>query len=435
MTIPNTALGFRRYAFKIYPSHSQAAVLHDTRFQCADLWDGALEFAEGYREKTGKWPPFKAQGSESFGAQVKPLRDACPEWKALTAMTAHAIIENLVLAHRAFQRRMKELVDHPEVYEAQAAAFQARKGFKPSRRRLAGYPRYKYRDTRQSDSIPLGCMDGPEAPPRDVVRTSGKNGWLLTQNPLQPLSWRLYIKGITAPGETLHLRGELPCDPQRFRNANVLWRNRTWWFSVCTELDCSRDGGAEPTTVRFGLIDEFATVNGHPEILPGLVQSALLGERIDELKAQRDIRFPLGKSLSDEDTVEKRAAGVQIAKLYAKAGRVVRNALHVWTCDLISRSSDLTIITPDLRRQTQSPRGNEESWGANTETASQLNRHVLGQCPGMAIAMLQYKAAEAGIRCDVVKDKTPDIQLGNDLVALGKEQRRGVRRLKNTEEY
>jgi hypothetical protein len=42
----------------------------------------------------------------------------------------------------------------------------------------------------------------------------------------------------------------------------------------------------------------------------------------------------------------------------------------------------------------------------------------------LAVQMLQYKAEEAGIRCDVVKDETPAIAVGRDAVAFGKEVRR-----------
>jgi hypothetical protein len=39
---------------------------------------------------------------------------------------------------------------------------------------------------------------------------------------------------------------------------------------------------------------------------------------------------PLSKTthLTDDEQAEKRAASIQITKLYAKAGRVTRNALH-----------------------------------------------------------------------------------------------------------
>ena len=57
-------------------------------------------------------------------------------------MTATAVAGYLDLAFKAFFRRMKEL-DNPAVYEARAAAFFARRGRRPTRYELAGYPRRK----------------------------------------------------------------------------------------------------------------------------------------------------------------------------------------------------------------------------------------------------------------------------------------------------
>jgi putative transposase len=423
----------RRYLYKLYPTYDQIRRLHQWRVMCGELWDGLLEFSEQEQRRVGKLP-----SAYDLGHHITALRRECPEWAELPQMTEAAIAKHVELAYRAFFRRMKEL-SNPAVYEAQAAAFVARRGRRPTRYELAGFPRRK-NFSKFMNSIPLSHMESHPPTAGKTRGTSGKNGWGLTQNPLQPLSWRLYVKGLTpfkgtAYGDKLHLRGELPCEPERYRNANILWRDGHWWLSLCVELDCSREHGAEPMTVRFDLLDEFASANGLPEILPGLMQTKLLGERIDQLKSERDKQFPRGRRRNDEDKMAMRVASRQIAKLYAKATRITRNALHCWTTDIISRASDLTIIAPDLQREVRTPHGNEQSWGSNTAVVSDLNRHVLGQCPGMAIQMLHYKAEEAGIRCDVVRDKAPSIGVAADLVTVGKRLRRAKRKLKQEEAH
>jgi hypothetical protein len=55
---------------------------------------------------------------------------------------------------------------------------------------------------------------------------------------------------------------------------------------------------------------------------------------------------------------------------------------------------DLTVIKPDLTEHVQTPHGNPRDWGANTEIVSDLNRMARLWCPGMAIQMLSYKAAD-----------------------------------------
>jgi formylmethanofuran:tetrahydromethanopterin formyltransferase len=50
--------------------------------------------------------------------------------------------------------------------------------------------------------------------------------------------------------------------------------------------------------------------------------------------------------------------------------------------------------------------------------------------------MLVYKASEAGIRCNVIPDETPDIAIGEKLVAAGKKLRKLKRALQeNNNEY
>jgi hypothetical protein len=48
----------------------------------------------------------------------------------------------------------------------------------------------------------------------------------------------------------------------------------------------------------------------------------------------------------------------------------------------------------------------------------------------MAVQMLEYKAEEAGIRCDVVVDDSPAIAIGGALVKAGKKLRRSARAAK-----
>lgn len=46
-----------------------------------------------------------------------------------------------------------------------------------------------------------------------------------------------------------------------------------------------------------------------------------------------------------------------------------------------------------------------------------LNRAVRSKAPASAIQMLSYKAAEAAIRCDVVKAEDHEVQIGGELRA------------------
>jgi hypothetical protein len=90
-------------------------------------------------------------------------------------------------------------------------------------------------------------------------------------------------------------------------------------------------------------------------------------------------------------------------------------------------SNVLTVVAPPIKDHTKTPRGDEKEWGAAVKTVSTLNRSTLSYAPAMAVQMLQYKAAEAGIRCDVVTDEAPEIAVGSDIVATTKTLRRARR--------
>jgi transposase len=154
-----------------------------------------------------------------------------------------------------------------------------------------------------------------------------------------------------------------------------------------------------------------------------LVLCQIMLDRADAIKSERDSRYVKGSRRWRQEA--KRAA-----KLQSKAARIRREALHRWSTDIVSGACDLIIHRPAVKEQTASPRGDEKEWGAQVEVVSKLNRHILNQAPAMAIQMLEYKAAEAGIRCDVIQDEAPNIVVGAKLVAAGKSVRKAKRAIK-----
>ncbi len=88
------------------------------------------------------------------------------------------------------------------------------------------------------------------------------------------------------------------------------------------------------------------------------------------------------------------------------------------------------VVAPPVKENTATPRGDENEWGAAVGTVSALNRAVLARAPAAAAQMLAYKAREAGIRCDIINDETPDIAVGEKLVAAGKTIRKAQRAIR-----
>jgi hypothetical protein len=149
------------------------------------------------------------------------------------------------------------------------------------------------------------------------------------------------------------------------------------------------------------------------------------------MQAEHDRRWPRGRYLDDEAKAEHADSATEISRLATRIARKRANALHVWSTRIVERAASLRIVKPaSIREATKSPRGDESNWGAMVETVSKLNRHVLAYAPAMAVEMLKYKAEERGIRCVIIEDDAPNIMVGGELVAVGKQLRRARRAAK-----
>jgi putative transposase len=378
----------RRYLFKLYPTSVQAEQLHLQRKMMVDLRNALKQRIEDTWSREHRMLSYFDLTNE-----ITTLRHECPEWQEIPSVTSHRVAKWLIDAYRAFFRRLKA-------------------GEAP------GYPRWQRRE--RGSTIPLGTMD--------------KTGWRLIQRRDNPLSWQLHYKSVTeikVLQDRIHGRGRLPAKPTDWRNADIIWRDNRWWLSLCVAMPSRREPGRAPVKIAFNLIDCFAEVDGTNEQPPGFDRLPLLQDDVDRLKSERDQRWPRGKARSDAENEAFAAINKEIAQLSAYIARSRRNALHVWTARIIARASDLTIIAPaSIRRETSTPRGTVENWGANVATVSAINRNALSQAPATAVAMLSYKAAEAGIRCDIVTDLEPEIRVGQDLVAAGKTLRRARREIR-----
>lgn len=387
----------RRYVFKLYPTAPQADIFHIQRKMCADLWNAMKQRIEDtYRRERRMLSYFDLTN------EITQLRAECPEWAVVPAVTSQRVAKWLTDSYQAFFRRLKA-------------------GEEP------GYPQWRRRD--QATTIPLGTMD--------------KTGWRVEQRDDNPRSWRLHYKSVSQVKDRttwIHARGRLPDNLQgdpawigEYRNGDIIWRDGAWWLSICVDIEGRRLAGRKSLTVEFDLIDGIAKINGRLEPADDIADMRVLAEDIDRLKSQRDIAFPRGKKLTEQEREQLGDLKIEISRLSAYAARRRKDFLHVFTARLVARASDITLLVPPVKVATKSPRGNAKDWGANVETVSRLNRHVLSFAPAMAIAMLEYKAKEAGIRCDVVRKTETEIAVGEKLVAAGKAQRKSKRAIRRQE--
>lgn len=391
----------RRYQFALYPTPTQAQMLHDHRRMMADLWNALKQRCEDTHRRNSQKAKEDRHSLTFFDLtnELTDLRRECPEWQALTSVTLHRVAKQLTDAFQAFFRR-------------------CRSGEAP------GYP--KWRSRARTQSIPLGTgtrmMRG---------KKTWKTGWRFCQREDNPLSWSLYYGDANLKDRAtwIHARGKFPREVREFNNADIIWRDGRWSLSVCVEQNAVRWPGREPVVVRLDAIDCFATVNDVPSFPEGLAEAYDIGEAVDTLKSARDSRWNRPPRRDAPDRAEWEDARFKIARLQARAARIRRNALHVWSARVVARASDITIIMPkSIKDETASPRGDEKNWGAEVETVSNLNRDVLNMAPGAARAMLRYKAEEAGIPVIEIDDPEPNTGLGRAIVAAGKKGRRARRK-------
>lgn len=371
----------RRYTFKLYPTAEQAAILAHQCYMVGDLWNALLEMQEAqYRRTRGQHGVTHAAGKShlsefDMGYEISQLREACPEWRELSTWTPRRVATALDAAFQSFFKRARS-----------GAGAQS------------GYP--KYRPRRKQVWLPHRFLSGCK-----LAHVSG-------------LTWRLVLKGV--PGQ-IHARGKLPAEPTEWTDADIRYRDDTWWLSVACDIESRAvpQGQRKPVGIELTCIDCFAKVDGRP------VYSFEVGLRDDARIAGIQRRMSeLGRN-SDEYRVLRR----KLSRLSAKQARCRREALHEWTTEIVRRASDLHLTIPEaIKDSTMSGRGNEKDWGGAVREKAEFNRHVLGQAPSMAIQMIRYKAAEAGV--PITETQRPLLEGGNLMVANRKAARILKRALK-----
>jgi putative transposase len=285
-------------------------------------------------------------------------------------------------------------------------------------------------------------------------------------------SWRLKMRGV--PGQ-IKARGEFPLAPTSHKTADIRFERGSWWFSICVEMPARRHKGKQSLKVEFDLIDSFATVkSADGQCVPGLSdpfsngrksefpivnkaqQTGPCGEpenageaqasapatmtprscgepenageaqgavaAFDALQRERDKRF---KKFSNR----WRKYTKRIAAIKAKDARRRHYQLHVWSTDIARRASELEIIAPP-KQALQSGRGSEARPGAEVKAIALLNRHVLNMAPASAIQMLEYKLAETGAPCEMVRRDKHEITVGGVLRAASVAVRKVNRAMK-----
>lgn len=464
----------RRYTFRMSPKPDQEDLLLRHCRITAALWNGCLQRNEdAYRRLSHAkhemwWAPYDTPRKRSDGTVVegryvrRHLAHADrfhsdPDERKLSGEERLALFGSAKTNLGLFDLTPEITAarrDNPEwqemskfsllrVAKAQEEAFGAFFGrAKGGAGKQAGHP--KYRAVARADWLPHMFQSGCRLTPSQGPRRDGE--------PIR--RWRLYLKGI--PG-TIPVNGELPSVPAAWLDADVRFRAGAWWLSVCVEVNNRRDGpnyppqqgallkqqshlGGGAATVRFDLIDTFVMVDGlegSGAASPVWTDVQALQCRVDDLKSERDRRWPLrvGQRLSKRRQTNRERMNARIAKLSAKIARVRRERLHEWTTAVTREATSITVVKSPVKEATQSAKGNQDNWGAAVDIVAQVNRHVLSQAPASAEAMLKYKAEEAGMSVDLKEDAKPSVAISRGLSDATKVVRKARRALRKVEDH
>lgn len=448
----------RRYEWSLFPSAEQYAALQTQAEMCADLWNVLLNLCERLRDcriwinhddgpcvfgldesirqirLSEIWQNYRLFGGRlrledmicraaiidksdlasadgiklkfgmpsefDIGYWISEMRKASPEWGALSTWTPRRVATSLAAAWQAFFQRCRNGDG-------------------------GGYPRYKSR--RHASTIPHRAVSGCS-----IRETGNSRNWLIRMQgvpgevrargehkliELPPLEWtdvdlRKQLKGIHGSGAREPLLAG------------------SWLVSAAMVVDSRRAPGQRPVSVTFDCLDGFAIVDNALETPSELIRAQHIERACDQRQGAFDLHYPRNGRLSDPEHEAMSQERREMQSERAYAARVRHNALHVWTARIVRRASALIITVPAISATTRTAKGNNRDWGAAVSDVGEVNRTARSYAPATAVAMLKYKAAEAGIPCGIRIDEAPKLALSAVLKTAAKAVRLIVRETK-----
>ncbi|WP_321385709.1 transposase [Rhizobium sp.] len=442
----------RRYTFKLYPNSAQLIALQEQAVLCARLWNAALEQREiQWAHECLRKSKGERKGLSGFDQQkeLKFIRTNDPAYAAMSSGSLELTIKNLDLAFQAFFKRAK------------AGAGKS-----------SGYPRYK--SAKHADTIPHRDAYGWK------IKPAGKH-------------FKIYAKGIPHEIKARGKFPTYPIEIRTMtliKRGGAWWasivvfmeeRRTAGAIPLCVNMDLI-EKFAEVKNLSNGECLPGLTLESYSKeeqiILQSQKDKLYSSENLDNLRGDDSHAFHyqsraesenldnlhnddrltgerwsncLGKNLENfQDISNQKLDAIRsktdrcykrfsyrwkqqiqrFAKLKAKQSRQRAHHLHNWSALIIDAASEIQIITPPIKQLARSARGDQRNHGAAVDIVAKVNRAVLDYAPAAAIAMLEYKAAEAGIPIIILKNNEHHAFVGQDISTIAKIERKTRRQLK-----
>jgi putative transposase len=327
----------RKVVYRMYPSKRQEAALLDMLGLHQRLYNAALEQRITAYRMRGK--------SVSAGEQSRELtelRAELPEYAALNAQSAQVTLKRLDLAFQAFFRRVKA---------GETAGFPRFKSFE----RFSGWG-YKT----HGDGFRFTPRDGFQ---HGKLRLSGVG--------IIPVRGR-----ARTPGEVA------TCEIQR--------KGARWYASFTIKCEPRREAGTQAVGLDWG-VETFATLAHENGTFSAVENPRFVREAKAKLEAaQRDLARKKRGSRN-----RKKAVRV-VAEIHRRTANKRRDFLHKTSSKIVAARDLIATESLTVTNMTRSAKGTMEKPGRNVAQKAGLNREILSTAPSAFLAMLRYKAEEAG---------------------------------------
>lgn len=324
----------RKVTYRLYPRPAQFEALKAILRAHHQLYNAALQ------QRIEAWKrQRKCLGFADQCKELTELRRVDPDFRAVNAQSSQVTLKRIDLGFRHFFRRVRQ---------GQTPGF-------PRFKSLKRFRGWGYKD--HGDGWRL--HPGPE----------GKNGRLrLSGVGLLPIRGRTRTEGTPKTMEIVH-------------------RDGRWYASVTIECEPTREHGSNPLGIDWGL-EAFATLSTGERIEnPRFARTD--GERIKSL--QREV------SRKKRGSKNRRKAARKLARAHERVANRRLNFLHQQSAAIIVLAALVATEKLETAKMTHTARGTIEAPGKNVRQKAGLNRSILDGAPAAFLAMLRYKAEEAGI--------------------------------------
>ncbi len=355
----------RKVVYRLYPSASQEAALLDMLGLHQRLYNAALE------QRIAAWRlRRKSLSAYDQMRDLTGLRASDERYAGLNAQSAQVTLNRLHLAFAAFYRRCK-------------------KGETP------GFPRFKAFD-RFSGWGYKTHGDGF----RFMPGAGNRHG-------------QLRLSGIG----TIPVRGRART-PGEVRTCEIAHKAGRWYASLTLACEPQRKGGTDAIGLDWG-VETFATLAHEDQAFSAIENPRFFARMKATLEsAQQDLARKAKRSNN------RAKARRRVSAIHRKTTAKRLDFLHQRSAKLVAAVDLIATESLSIKNMVRSAKGTVESPGRNVAQKAGLNREILATAPRAFLAMLRYKAAEAGI--EFVEVPSRKVKPSQTCSACGRQRKKAL---------